>query len=198
MNQSKKLVGFLLFFATAGNIGCGPSPTDSARTQQKDQAGEQPKNPSNQPENPRPQTHSPSFQYVSVIREFEGTDTASLFGILPDQGTSKIESVRGPAFLGPARVGKLDKEAMNYLFMKSSVPMLQTEREDLAAKYFGAQVIYFEGYNGHLCLGPDEINKIDVLSSLGDLKVTTTFEFSAVATSKGACKFHKLSTLSQF
>jgi hypothetical protein len=129
------------------------------------------------------------FKFFSVIREYGGKDNAALFGILPTQGKLKITKVTElwADFLPGYGLETLNQETENRLFSKSSIPMSQQEKDSLLSKYNGAQIIYFEGYNGQLCSG-DEF-KIFVSSSLGDFKFTTTFDVRAVPNSTGDCTF---------
>lgn len=150
-----------------------------------------------QPSVPETSAHpddNASFKYLAVIREIGRKDNAALFGILPRSGTLQITSVAGPSFLGGYRVGQLDQAAMDHLFTNVSVPMTQAERDNLVAEYGGAQLIYFEKYDGDLCLGPGTPKvTISISTSLGERKRLMTFEFIAIPQSNGDCQFHMIS-----
>lgn len=153
--------------------------------------------PSNVTDSSSTPSDRPSFKHFAVIREFAGNDTAALFGILPDQGTLKITSVKGPGFLGGYRVGELTQEAMDRLFLKSSVPMPKPEKDRLVSQYDGAEVIYFEKYHGKLCAGPDNDIQITVSGIIENLNISMTFELAAVPQPDADCKFRKLIFITQ-
>jgi len=196
MNQYGKFLIILSVLITLGLSACG-SGTTSTSTQSNPQPEQRQDPPISLPPG-KPDTSDLSFKYFAVIREFKGNDKAALFGILPSKGTLQIKSVSGPSFLGKARVGTFDKDAINHLFLNTSVHLSPAEKEELESQYMGAQAIYFEKYDGDLCAGPDEEIKVSVVSLWGDLKINTAFTFSADPSLNGDCKFHELSEMSQY
>jgi hypothetical protein len=176
---------------TAISACSSESPTpSSSQSQNGQQPGTAPS-----PTATQSQATTSGFQYFSVIREFGGNDTAALFGILPDHGTLQITEISGPSFLGTVHIGTFNQDAINHLFLKSSKPMSQQEKNGLIAKYNGAEAIYVEGYEAQLCT--DSEVKIKVSSSFGDLKPITTFDFTAEPTATDDCTFHSFLTLTQ-
>lgn len=131
-----------------------------------------------------------NLQGFGVIREFSGTDTAAMFGLVADSSSIQIKGATGPSFLGGVRIGQLDKVAMDHLFIKSSKPMSQQERQDLVSKYDGAQVIYFEGYLGSLCSSNETEFNIGVTGTISGVPFQSTFQFIALPNSLGDCTYH--------
>jgi hypothetical protein len=196
---------FLILSASLTLTGCGSSTETSSGNSPQPQPGSAPV--ATAPGTPLPSPSSPSqsscptFQFFSVIREFGGKDNNALFGILPDQGANlgvaKISKVVefGADFLNGYRAGTLDQQTMTHLFLNSTVPMSQQEKESLVSKYNGAQIIYFGGYQGQLCT--DEEFKIEVNSTFGDFQLSTTFDVRAEPSSTGDCSFHVFSAMTQ-
>lgn len=136
-----------------------------------------------------------NFDYVAVIRELNGaTDNAALFGVLPNQEGLETTKIIGPGFLGGARVGTLDALSMSKLFKRTSIPMSDGEKQALVEKYQGAKAIYFEGYNGKLCAGTDQIYSIIIEGKIGEQITSSNFTFAALPTHNGNCRFATLST----
>lgn len=124
-----------------------------------------------------------------VIREFGATDTAALFGLLSENGSLQILTVRGPQFLGVVRLGKLDHQSLDHLFLKSAQPMAQHEKQSLASQWKGAQVIYFEGYSGTLCTQNESQYNVEVSGKAGEKPFTTIFQFVALPNPTGNCSY---------
>jgi len=131
-----------------------------------------------------------NLQGFGVIREFGGTDTAAMFGLVADSGSIQITGATGPSFLGGVRIGQLDKVAMDHLFLKSATPISQQERQDLVSKYNGAQVIYFEGYHGALCASDETEFHIGVNGTIDGAPFSSTFQFIALPNPTGDCTYH--------
>ena len=132
-----------------------------------------------------------------IIREFGGTDTAAIFGLLSSGGALQITAVHGPAFLGGARSGQLDQAAMDHLFLRSVRPMSQEEKQNLVSRWSGAQVIYFEGYNGTLCANDEVQHEVSVSGTSSGKSFTSTFRFIALPNSNGDCTYHTFEVLTQ-
>ena len=168
--------------------GCGSSTKETHTSTTESGAAPSPalSNPS-----PAAAGEEPHFEYFSVIREFGGNDTAALFGLLPSQPGMKITGITGPEFLaGHVKIKIFNSDTLKDLFVASLRPMPNEEKARLLAKYDGAQVIYFEKYEGQLCRD-DDLN-LTVASTLGDWAPTLTFRFNAVADPAGNCEFHLL------
>ncbi len=162
-------------------------------------SGTPPNNPppvSNNPApKPDPNAQTPASADVElkgfgVVREFGGADTAAIFGLRPSSGSLVIKSVNGPRFLGTARVGTLDQTAIDHLFLKSSIPMSQQEKQSLVAQWSGAQVIYFEGYSGAFCSSNETQSEVTASGALNGKPFVTTFQFIALPSSTGDCTYH--------
>jgi hypothetical protein len=132
-----------------------------------------------------------------VIREFDGTDTAAMFGLLPSAGLLQITGVTGPSFLGTARIGQLNQVAIDHLFLRSANPMDEEEKQNLINQYNGAEVIYFEGYAGNLCTTTDTEHEVGVTGTIDGISFTATFQFIALPNSSGDCTYHEFITSSQ-
>lgn len=132
-----------------------------------------------------------------VIREFGGVDTAAIFGLRPSSGSLVIKTVSGPRFLGAARVGTLDQTAMDHLFVKSSRPMDEQEKQSLVSQWNGAQVIYFEGYSGVFCSSNETQSEVTATGTVNGKPFTTTFQFIALPNSNGDCDFHTFGTITR-
>ncbi len=143
--------------------------------------------------------HATDLQGFGVIREFGGTDTAAMFGLLPASGSLQFTGCTGPAFLVPVgcRVGDLNQVAMDHLFLKSSKPMSQQEKQDLLSKWNGAKVLYFEGYNGSLCTNDEIEYHVSVSGTSSGKPFTTTFQFIALPNAAGDCTYHIFGTITQ-
>jgi hypothetical protein len=187
MGQFARMARILSVGSLIVLLGCGSS-TKETHTSTESGATPGPALPS---PSPAAAGEAPHFEYFSVIREFGGSDTAALFGLLPNQPGMKITGITGPEFLaGHAKVKILNSDTLKELFVASSLPMPNEEKEPLLSKYGGAQVIYFEKYEGRLCT--DDNLSLAVSSTLGEWTPTLTFRFSAVADPTGNCKFHLL------
>ena len=132
----------------------------------------------------------PTFKFFSVIREFGGVDTGALFVLLPNEPGMKITGISGPKFLGRPRVDVLNHSTVGGIFNTSSFSMSIQNREQLLNKFSGANIIYFERYQGQLCT--DKEFEINVTGTLGQWSPTLTFKFSAVAKTNDECSFHTL------
>ena len=134
-----------------------------------------------------------------VIREFGGSDNAALFGLLPPSGSIQITNCTAPQFLASVRcgVGTLNETVMSHLFLKSSNPMTQSERQNLLSQWNGSQVIYFEGYNGSLCTNDETEYNVTVSGTSNGQAFTSTFQFIALPNSNGDCTYHKFGTITQ-
>lgn len=141
-----------------------------------------------------------SLKGFGIIREFSGSDTAAIFGLLPANRSVKITGCAAPQFLVNVgcHVGQLNETVMSHLFLQSSKPMEQEEKQKIVAQWNGAQVIYFEGYNGNLC-STDEIEYNIMVSGTIDAKpFTSTFQFIALPNSNGDCTYHKFGTITRY
>ncbi|MCM2323016.1 MAG: hypothetical protein NDJ90_07115 [Oligoflexia bacterium] len=196
------VVPFLVALTLAG---CGSSPISDKDSSKQAQNGS-PAAPATQPTTTPPSVpsddtgaRSPDLEGFGVIREFGGNDTAAMFGLLPASGTLKITSCTGPNFLVEVgcRVGQLDGAAMDRLFLKSSKPMAQSEKQSLLSQWSGAQVIYLEGYNGALCTVAEIEYNITVSGTANGHSFTSTFQFIALPNSNGDCTYHKFGTITR-
>ncbi|MBL7544762.1 MAG: hypothetical protein JNL11_13175 [Bdellovibrionaceae bacterium] len=135
-----------------------------------------------------------------VIREFGGSDTAAVFGLLPTNGSIQITGCSGPEFLVHVgcRVGQLNETVMNHLFLKSSKPMEQSEKQNIVSQWNGAQIIYLEGYNGNLCSSDEIEYNVTVSGTIDAQPFTSTFQFIALPNSNGNCTYHKFGTITRF
>jgi hypothetical protein len=187
MKKPRSILKCLLVLTVSGLSGCGSgSPSTSASPQEQAPPDKQ----STPTFLSQSQSNRPDFQYFSVIREFGDDDTAALFGLLPNKQGMKITGITGPLFLGHALVKVLHQETLGDLFSHSSLPMTQPEKKQLLSRYSGAQIIYFEKYQGQLCT--DQDLSLTVTSTLGEWSPTLTFKFSAIANPNDDCRFHSL------
>ena len=131
-----------------------------------------------------------NLQGFGIIREFGGVDTAAMFGLLAGSGSVQINSVTGPQFLGGVRIGQLDKVSLDHLFLKSAQPMSDQEKQDIISKYNGAQVIYFEAYQGALCLKDETEFNIGVVGTIDGRAFSATFQFIALPNVTEDCTYH--------
>ncbi len=138
-----------------------------------------------------------SLQGFGVIREFGHGDTAALFGILPSNGSLKITGISGPSFLSSVGygVGQLNQGVISHLFLKSTNPMSQMEKQELVQKYNGTSVIYIEGYSGKLCTSEETEYNINISGDIDGAPFTATLQFVALPNSSGDCEYHKFITL---
>jgi hypothetical protein len=134
-----------------------------------------------------------------IIREFGGSDTAALFGVLPSSGSIQITGCSGPSFLvqGGCRVGQLTPSTMDRLFLKSSKPMSHQEKQDLVYQWNGAQVLYFEAYNGTLCTNAEIEYLVSISGTSNGQAFTTIFQFIALPNANGSCTFHSFGTITK-
>lgn len=140
-----------------------------------------------------------NLQGFGIIREFGASDTAAMFGLLPISGTLKITSVAGPSFLSSVGygVGQLNNGVISHLFLKSSNPMSQLEKQNLLSKYNGATIIYIEDYTGNLCTSEEIEYSIVVTGTVDTAPFTATIQFIALPNSSGDCTYHKFGTIIQ-
>ncbi len=135
-----------------------------------------------------------------VIREFGGSDSAALFGLLPAAGSIEITGCMAPQFLASAgcAVGELNETVMSHIFLKSSNPMTQSERANLLSQWNGSRVIYFEGYTGNLCTNEETEYDITVSGTSNGKPFKSTFQFIALPNASGDCTYHKFGTIIQY
>jgi hypothetical protein len=197
--NTKRLHASLLIVPTiAVMAGCGSSnPPRENSVSQQTKGGQSAAGDADPANLPTSTAQAANIQGFSVIREFGGTDTAGMFGLLGDTASIRLTKVNGPSFLGGFRLGELNQEAIDHLFLKSSNPMSEQEKQGLLSKYRGAQVIYFEGYNGNLCNSEETEYKISAAGTLNGAAFRATFQFIALPNATGDCKYHTFSTLIQ-
>lgn len=131
-----------------------------------------------------------SFKNFGIIREFGGTDNAALFGLLSDAGKYQITNIWGPEFLEQYTVGELNRTTIDKVFLNTTKPLSQEEREALLSDFNGATLIYLEGYNGNLCNQTETKYEITTKGTLNDIEVQVIFEFEALPNMDGNCSFH--------
>lgn len=138
------------------------------------------------------------FAHAVMIREF-GTesDTGALFLIRPSSlEPLAVNKIRGPLFLGNARVGVVDDIFVTKIFNNSATPLSEVRRSRLVEDYRGAVAIYFEGYSGRLC--SEQLLELIVESTLREVALTSTFRFEANPSQSDDCKFWQLGLLTSY
>ena len=209
LNQNKnKMISVLAIFTLAfsllaGLLGCGssgagggPQPENAAKTEQDKPA--QTTEPA-VPQTPPAQTEV-SLKGFGVIREFGGSETAALFGLLSDKGVLKITKCYGPDFLTQVgcHVGTLNQASMDHLFLKSIHPLSAEEKQKILASWSTSQVIYFEGYTGNLCAPGESDKQVRVDGTVDNIPIHVTFQFLAKPTALGDCEFQTFGTILQY
>jgi hypothetical protein len=130
-----------------------------------------------------------------VIRE-QQYGHAALFASLPDQSGAVYDGASVPkdSLLGGTYfTGILSSSTMDQMFNKTLSPMSDTEKQQILKDFNGAMFVYFEGYTDSLC--SNQPIEVDMASTLGSYKLTTMFNFVAIAQPLGDCKFLSLSEL---
>ncbi len=75
--------------------------------------------------------------------------------------------------------------------------MAQDERQSLVSTWNGAQVIYFEGYNGAFCTNNEIENQVTASGTLNGKPFTTTFQFIALPNANGDCTYHTFAVITR-
>lgn len=175
--------------------GCGSSSSLDVVQSTHTQSGSSPTADSGSTSNPS--TDDLKLQGFGVIREFGESDTAALFGLLANIGKIQITEVRAPSFLGGYRSGELNQAALDHLFQKTTNSMSLQERQELIAKYQGAEVIYFESYKEALCRADETEFHIIFSGNVNGRPFKATYHFVALPNPSGDCKYFKYGTMTE-
>ncbi len=121
-----------------------------------------------------------------------------MFGVFSKIGKLQIDKVVGPAFLGPYWVGELKQFILSKLFLNTSIPLSEDERQKLISEFNGATVIYTEGYLGNLCSHDEINNEIKATGRINETDIEVIFRFEALPNSNGNCDFHTFGIITKY
>ncbi len=150
------------------------------------------------PELPKKSREPIEFLKIGVIREFGGTDTAAMFGVLLKAGKLEITKVEGPSFIHNYQVGELNQKSMGHIFLNSTQPLSTEERAKLVGDFNGATILYTEGYSGSLCRDDEVGYTIKATGKIDETEIELLFQFEAFPSAHGNCKFHLFGVVANY